>query len=282
MKIAFIISRLVVFFPPSCLLLYASQCFWAGLSGHKEDWNELFKQQEKFQLILFFFLQICYFNFYLFILFLAVLGVCCCKKTSSSCDDWASHFSDFSCCRAWALGHKLQHLQYLGLVAPQHVESSLARDWTHIPCTGRQILNHCTITETLQIIYDYFYFHRNLLFKVAILRSNARRIASCVEDWRLIDRTPELSKLDLLLNFSHQKISWIWEHSLCFLLNPAWGPLVKICLQDHRESPINSYGVGSVMSNHIPKSKFLWAILILHDHTNFRKDSSLNIWLHRI
>ena len=196
MKIAFIISRLVFFFPPSCLLLYASHCFWAGLSGHKEDWNELFKQQEKFQLILFFFLQICYFNIYLFILFLAVLGLCCCKKTFSSCDDWASHFSDFSCCRAWALGHKLQHLQHLGLVAPQHVESSLARDWTHISCTGRQILNHCTIRETLQIIFDYFYFHRNLLFKVAILRSNARR--------RAVLRTEDL--LIELLSFQ----SWIY------------------------------------------------------------------------
>ena len=56
MKIAFIISRLVFFFfSPSCLLLYAPHCFWADLSGQKKDLNELFKEQEKFQLILFFF-----------------------------------------------------------------------------------------------------------------------------------------------------------------------------------------------------------------------------------
>ena len=184
------------FFFPQLPLALCSSLLLSWSFRAQEDLNELFKEQEKFQLILFFFLQICYFNFYLFILFLAVLGLCCCKKTFSSCDDWASHFSDFSCCRAWALGHKLQQLQYMGLVAPQHVESPLARNWTHIPCTGRQILNHCTIRETLQIIFDYFYFHRNLLLKVAILRSNARR--------RAVLRTEDL--LIELLSFQ----SWIY------------------------------------------------------------------------
>ena len=37
----------------------------------------------------------------------------------------------------------------MGLVALWHVESSWTRDWTHVPCIGRRILNHCTTRETL-------------------------------------------------------------------------------------------------------------------------------------
>ena len=33
-------------------------------------------------------------------------------------------------------------LWHIGLVAPGHVESSQARDRTHVPCIGRRILNH--------------------------------------------------------------------------------------------------------------------------------------------
>ena len=33
------------------------------------------------------------------------------------------------------------------LVAPQHVESSCTRDWTHVPCVGRCILNHRPTSE---------------------------------------------------------------------------------------------------------------------------------------
>ena len=32
----------------------------------------------------------------------------------------------------------------MGLAAPQHVESARTRDQTHVPCIGRQILNHWT------------------------------------------------------------------------------------------------------------------------------------------
>ena len=35
----------------------------------------------------------------------------------------------------------------MGLVIPQHVESSQTRDQTHVPCTGRQIINHWTARE---------------------------------------------------------------------------------------------------------------------------------------
>ena len=35
----------------------------------------------------------------------------------------------------------------MGLVAPWHVGSSQTRDHTHVPCIGRQILNHWTTRE---------------------------------------------------------------------------------------------------------------------------------------
>ena len=37
---------------------------------------------------------------------------------------------------------RLQELWHMGSAAPQHVGSSQTRDQTHVPCTGRQILNH--------------------------------------------------------------------------------------------------------------------------------------------
>ena len=41
----------------------------------------------------------------------------------------------------------VQEMRGIGLVAPWHVESSRTRDRTHVPCTGRQILIHCTTRE---------------------------------------------------------------------------------------------------------------------------------------
>ena len=35
----------------------------------------------------------------------------------------------------------------MGLVAPRHVESSRTRDWIHIPCIGRWVLNRWTTRE---------------------------------------------------------------------------------------------------------------------------------------
>ena len=68
---------------------------------------------------------------------------------------WAFHFCGFSCYRAqildtWAsvvTACRLSSCGHTGLVAPQHVESSLTRNWTHVPCIGRQILIHCTTRE---------------------------------------------------------------------------------------------------------------------------------------
>ena len=37
--------------------------------------------------------------------------------------------------------------RHAGLVAPRHVGSSQTRARTHVPCVGRQILNHCATRE---------------------------------------------------------------------------------------------------------------------------------------
>ena len=42
------------------------------------------------------------------------------------------------------------------IVAPQHVESSRTRDWTQVPCTGRWILLHCTISEVPSVLFYFF------------------------------------------------------------------------------------------------------------------------------
>ena len=49
----------------------------------------------------------------------------------------------------WHVGSRTQaqQLWHKGLVAPRHVGSSRTRARTHVPCIGRQILNHCTTRE---------------------------------------------------------------------------------------------------------------------------------------
>ena len=53
-----------------------------------------------------------------------------------------SRRAGFSSC-----GMQAQELWRMGLVASRHMGSSRTRDWTHVPCTGRQILNHCATRE---------------------------------------------------------------------------------------------------------------------------------------
>ena len=58
----------------------------------------------------------------------------------------------------WLIGStwQAQKLWYMSLVDPWHVESSQTRDHTHVPCTGRQILNHWTTKE----VYGYSFERR--------------------------------------------------------------------------------------------------------------------------
>ena len=108
-----------------------------------------------FEMLKYFFLMI--------YLFLATLGLHCCMWAFTSCGGWellCSCGAQVSHCRARALectgfsccSSRAQWLWHECLVAPKHVESSRTRDWTHVPCIGRWILNHWT-TRELQIEY---------------------------------------------------------------------------------------------------------------------------------
>ena len=44
----------------------------------------------------------------------------------------------------------------MGLVAPRHVGSSQTRARTHVPCIGRQILNHCATREAQGFVFFFF------------------------------------------------------------------------------------------------------------------------------
>ena len=46
----------------------------------------------------------------------------------------------------------------MGLVAPRHVGSSRTRARTHVPCIGRQILNHCATREVPPTLFTFYLF----------------------------------------------------------------------------------------------------------------------------
>ena len=113
------------------------------------DWEPLFLWENVPSLLLFSFLNqpspqgfLCsvpggfflfiYLNFYLFIF--GWLGL--------HCGAWASHWGDFSCVST-------------GLAALLHVGSYQARDWTHVPCNGRLILNLWTTSKVIQILNNW-------------------------------------------------------------------------------------------------------------------------------
>ena len=93
---------------------------------------------------------------------MAVLGLRFCARAFSSCGKRgatlhrcarASQCCGLSCCRAQAPDAQAQQLWLTGPVAPRHVGSSQTRAWTHVPCIGRQTLNHCATREALGIIF---------------------------------------------------------------------------------------------------------------------------------
>ena len=57
-----------------------------------------------------------------------------------------SRCAGFSICGSWA-----QKLWCVGLVALQHVDSSLTRDWTRVPCIDSWIIIHCTLTFNISL-----------------------------------------------------------------------------------------------------------------------------------
>ena len=78
----------------------------------------------------------------LFILFLAVLGLCCCVQAFSSCSEEAT-----ICCRARALNTWVSVWLIGSVVAWRHVGSFWIRDQTHVLCIGKQFPNHWTTRE---------------------------------------------------------------------------------------------------------------------------------------
>ena len=124
--------------------------------------------------------------FSLFVWFLAALGLRCCARAFSLAAAsggysslWCAGLSlwwllllqstgsrcvGFSSSGTWAqqlclMGSRAQAQQLwrTDLVAPQHVGYSWTRARTHVPCNGRQILNHCTTSEVPQ--NNYFEVH---------------------------------------------------------------------------------------------------------------------------
>ena len=104
------------------------------------------------------FLPPCLPPFFTFSFFLwTALGLGCCLRAFSGCSAQPSGCQGFCCCstQAWGacasqgywwclLGPRVCRLQELWLmvfVAPQHVESSQTRDWTHVPCGGGRFLS---------------------------------------------------------------------------------------------------------------------------------------------
>ena len=68
----------------------------------------------------------------------------------------AFHCRSLSRCGAQAPDAQAQWLWLTGLVAPRHVGSSQTRARTHVPCIGRQTLNHCATREALYFLFICF------------------------------------------------------------------------------------------------------------------------------
>ena len=102
----------------------------------------------------------------IFLLFLAVLSLCRCTQSFSSCGQWGllsscgvriSHCSGFSCNYSFSncSWRQAQTSRHVGLVARRHVEPSRTRDQTRVPCIAGQILNHWTTSKVLERNYSF-------------------------------------------------------------------------------------------------------------------------------
>ena len=139
---------------------------------------------------------------FIYVLFLAMLGLHCYSGffsswgkwgLLSSCGVWALHCGGFSCCRAQALGctglsSRGAWAQWLrlpgsttpaekwchpGLVALRRVGSSQTRDQTcRSPCTGRQVLYHWTPEKPHHCIFDLSSQDTGFLSQPAIFSGN--------------------------------------------------------------------------------------------------------------
>ena len=131
-------------------------------------WNqEEGKHGEVFIMSFFFFFKsIEPFNFY-FYLFIFIFG---CVVSLFLCEGFLqlrragatlhhgardSQYRGLSCCGAQAPDAQAQQLWLTSPAAPRHVGSSQTRARTHVPCVGRQTLNHCATREALSCLLSY-------------------------------------------------------------------------------------------------------------------------------
>ena len=89
-------------------------------------------------------------------LFMAVLGLHFCKRTFSSCreqgllsscGEWASHCSDFSCCGAWAPGMRFSSC---GSRAPEHRLNSCST-WVWLGFPGGSEVKNLPAMQEMQV-----------------------------------------------------------------------------------------------------------------------------------
>ena len=143
--------------------VYAFSAF--SLSFHKDYRLMFFFFGSDFSLLIF--------------VYLAVLGLRCCislAAVSGVCLLWSRGRGP-----PWAQylqlagsGAQAQSLWRLGLVAPWHVGSSWTRDQTHVPCIGRQILNHWPPKKVLFLLF----FDRICL--ISLMMSSMHRRFTCI------------------------------------------------------------------------------------------------------
>ena len=109
---------------------------------------------------------------------MAVLGLRFCARAFSSCGKRGPLFIAVrgpltiaaSRCGAQAPVAQAQQLWLTGLVAPRHVGSSQTRAWTHVPCIGRQILNHCATREAHKHMFKWYHGRTSLVAQCLRIR----------------------------------------------------------------------------------------------------------------
>ena len=119
-------------------------------------------------------------NYLFIIIILAALDLHCCARAFSSCGEQGLLFAVVcglliavaslvaehrlqarGLQQLWLMGSRAQAQQLwrMGLVALRHVASSWTKARTHVPCIGRQILNHYATSEVPMLIFNMKYTH---------------------------------------------------------------------------------------------------------------------------
>ena len=81
----------------------------------------------------------------------------------------ASHCRGLSCCGAQAPDAQAQQLWLTGPAAPRYVGSSRTRARTRVPCTGRQILNHCATREARDYLFKFSLYQSCVCTSVRVI-----------------------------------------------------------------------------------------------------------------